>query len=123
MSMYSQFPKVMSYNDIFQIWEVPFDFYTVTTYKDVVVYKSEIEEARTMVGLYGIDPIVRQRGETELWSVPSSCPMPNTKDKQVNIPKNLVHYYYDLFMQKYKLNPRIVDLGQDFDVWVVPADF
>jgi hypothetical protein len=75
--MFSQLPKVVASNNIFQVWEVPFEYDPVITYKMETIYASEILEARAIASFYGVVPSTFQGGETEIWIVPSSLPSPS----------------------------------------------
>ena len=120
----SQFPKVVSSNNVYQIWEVPYEYDSIVTYKTEIVHSTEVLEARAIANFYKIFPIVEQRGDTEVWTVPSSFPMPKPKEKYVQIQKQLIGTYLNLYTQRYFQRPIVVDTtNPEFDVWLVPVTF
>ena len=124
-SMFSEQPKVVSHdNNLYEIWEVPYEYDPIITYKTEIIYVAELLEARAVANFYGVVPIVLHRGETEMWIVPSSLPIPKTKEKFVKIPKQSIEIYINIFNQRFCQNPKVIDTSdKDSDVWVVPLSF
>jgi hypothetical protein len=125
LAMFSSYPRPTYTTEVYQIWEVPFPFDPVVSYRTGAVFKAELEEAHAAVKYYGVTPYIQTRAsDIEVWQIPSSCPLPETKEKIVKIQKKDIPEALQSFRQRFLCSPRVVsNLNPQFDLWSVPLSF
>ena len=123
--IFSKYPRIIYSTEVFAVWETPFSFEPVIPYRLGVVFKSELEEAHSIVQYYGVTPhLYLKTDDVEIWEIPISRPLPSPKEKMIKIEKSKIPENLQLFKQRFLCFPKVIsNLNPHFDLWNVPASY